>query len=350
VVFFIPIIIVGCHGEVFESSNGGMFDCRMDNYNLVKCSNQKQTPVRDWSSFRNTSKFNLQTVKRLELKNNRIQSFKKGAFTNFTSVIRINLENNQLNEIDFSEFRNNSELTYLDVGNNQISDIKPIHSSTVISIINLLLYNNNLTDISELCKIRNLKWLDLSHNQRINFSNVVFNCWKELSNLNLAETNLKTLNHDYRMLTGCNQLNYLNLMDNNLKILCFERFPYLPKLKQLNIRNNSLISLDVLKLTEKLSFLVKITATVNSWTCSYYSNILKNELANSNITEFIPTTDKEQTCVNTSVEPVDRYCPKVGHKDHRNSDLSLVIFWILNFVFLITIETLQMVLFYYSLN
>jgi hypothetical protein len=141
---------------------------------------------------------------------------------------------------------------------------------------------------------------------------VKFSCWSELSYLHLAETNLKNLNHDYRMLTGCNKLEYLNLNNNDLELLCFAQFPVLPRLTYLNIRNNSLFSLDVLEIKRKFKTLITITTTGNKWTCDYQRQILTIALEAFKIKETpnnAPATEKE--CLQYSVDPEMRICPRI---------------------------------------
>jgi hypothetical protein len=150
---------------------------------------------------------------------------------------------------------------------------------------------------------------------------VQFSCWSELNSLDLAETNLKSLNHDYHMLTGCNKLTYLSLMDNNLGILCFEHFPDLPTLIYLNIRNNSLINLDVVGLKEKFPALLNIIATRNKWSCEFNRTISKENL--------IKMWDKDEICLNNSVNPEAMKCSTV-HKEENNVHSSVFVsFWII---------------------
>jgi Leucine-rich repeat (LRR) protein len=181
-------------------------------------------PISDWSC-ETQEEFKWSEIRDLWLINNRIKSFKQGMFTKFINADSIFLRENELSVIDFNEFGNNTKMTDLDVSDNQISEIKPIKHSTILNVAKLWLNNNNLTDISELCKMTKLQWLNLSGNRKLDFSKVMFNCWSELTKLSLADTNLKNLNQDYRVLTGCTKLNFLNLMDNNLEMLCFEHFP-----------------------------------------------------------------------------------------------------------------------------
>jgi Leucine-rich repeat (LRR) protein len=250
------------------------------------CNEIEHSPKNDWSwSSDHQTKFVWSSIHRLWFTRNKINSFRKGNFNQFIIVQSIDFSENNLNVIDFNEFARNSKLQDLDVNNNQISKIEPIANSTIINITSLIIHNNDLSNISELCKLKKVKKLDLSRNRRLDFSSVSFNCWNELTHLYLAETNIKNLNDDYRVLDGSNKLDYLDLSDNNLEILCFQHFPALPKLTDLNIRNNSFINLDVQKLKWKFQGLSVIAMGGNDWTCDYYNGTLKKQLGESNIAE-----------------------------------------------------------------
>jgi Leucine-rich repeat (LRR) protein len=251
----------------------------------------------------------------VRLTENQVKTFDENAFIKFKKVTTIHLDKNQLTTIDFKEFRKNSELKYLDLGFNKITVIQPILESTMIGITILQIHNNDLRDISQLCHLKKLKELNLSRNRGIDFTTIMFNCWSELGMLFLTDTGLKKLNHNYRMLGGCNKLKYLNLMDNDLGMICFEQFPELPELTHINFRNNSLTSLDVLELKRKFKQLTYITTTSNKWSCGYYQLTLKTKLEINNFIEkpnFAPA--EEKNCLEGTpplADPEVQYCPKL---------------------------------------
>jgi Leucine-rich repeat (LRR) protein len=247
--------------------------------------------------------FTWRHVQQLRLTNNQIFNFEIGTFIKCTNVEDIYLDNNQLTTVDFNEFRHNSKLKSLDMSFNNITKIL---DSTTSNITILKIHNNDLGDIMELCKLQKLKELNLSRNRRINFSNMMFNCWSELAILFLTDTNLKRLDHNYQMLTGCNKLAYLNLMDNDLEVLCFERFPDLPLLIQLTIRNNSLSQLDVVGLKTRFRDLQKITTTANKWSCDYLQHNLEPALKAFNINETNDSGSKnEDQCMKDAAKKRD---------------------------------------------
>jgi Leucine rich repeat/Leucine Rich repeats (2 copies) len=284
---------------------------------ILKCDAINKVPISDWS-FVNQKKFKWSEIHQVWLLKNRIKSFKQGVFTKFTNAHGIFLRQNELTAIDLNEFENNTKLRNLDVGSNQISEIKHMKNSTVLNVTKLWIQNNKVTDISELCKMTKLVLLNLSGNRRLDFSKVMFNCWSELTTLILADTNLKNLNHDYRSLTGCNKLDFLNLMDNNLEMLCLEKFPALPRLTELFIRNNSLINLDVLGLKRKCQNLSEICMTGNNWSCDYYKGTLKAQLKESNINAKLhPSYSNEAHCLQNPVPSEVKSCPRIDGNSTR---------------------------------
>jgi Leucine-rich repeat (LRR) protein len=171
-----------------ESKQQRKDSCLSNIEGRIDCHNTQQFSITDWS-FEKT--FKWEDIRHLNLVKNQITSFKAGIFTKFTNLKRIDLNENHLKTFDFNELESNSKLEQLIVGFNQITEIKTIKDSTEISITNLEIHNNNLTDITELCKIRKLKKLNLSRNRRIDFSKVKFSCWSGLTHLFLTDTNLQ---------------------------------------------------------------------------------------------------------------------------------------------------------------
>ncbi|WP_445171617.1 leucine-rich repeat domain-containing protein [Microcoleus sp.] len=78
-----------------------------------------------------------------------------------SSLTQLLLDNNQISDIKPLESLTNLTLLFLD--NNQISDIKPLESLTKLTL--LVLANNQIRDIKPLQSLTNLKLLHLGDNQ-----------------------------------------------------------------------------------------------------------------------------------------------------------------------------------------
>jgi hypothetical protein len=124
-------------------------------------------------------------------------------------------------------------------------------------------------------------------------------------------------------------------MDNNLEILCFERFPDLHQLTKFNIRNNSLINLDVPELKKKVPSLKKIATTGNKWSCDYYELTLTIALKESNVTEisnFTPKSEKKCLTVEDMLKVAEskvKICPRMDEiVKTKNETAFMLLFWI----------------------
>jgi hypothetical protein len=100
--------------------------------------------------------------------------------------------------------------------------------------------------------------------------------------------------------------------------------PVLPQLEELSIRNNSLIILDGLKLSEKFQVLKQISIASNNWTCDYYENSLQKQLEKSNITEEI--LFDEYNCLHNLVDLVEvKTCPNPERNSTHNKQYEEII-------------------------
>jgi Leucine-rich repeat (LRR) protein len=310
-----------CEWKTFEGTYGNTQETKLE------CSSVEPQPESDWSwTLEDQSSFIPSGVHHLLFNKIWIKSLRSGIFSKFTNVKTIDLSANTLSTIDFNEFANNKKLTKLDVHRNEISKIELIKNSTEINITSLIIHDNDLTNISELCKLKKVEKLDLSRNRKLDYSKVTFSCWSELTHLNLTDTNLKSLNHDYQMLTGCNKLIGLDLSYNDLGMLCFEKFPALPKLDYLNVEFNSLINLDVMEMRRKFQALSSVLIGGNQWSCTYYRRTIEKELAESRIRVILNNI----YCLVKSEDPEMRSCPRTEQtgQDTKSSGKPFILFWI----------------------
>jgi hypothetical protein len=131
-------------------------------------------------------------------------------------------------------------------------------------------------DISGLCKLKNLTSLRLSDNPNLNFSSFSFNCWLQLKELSLRNTNLKSLNNNYETFAGLRVLSFLDIGKNYLEVFPATNFPELPALGLLFIDNNMLRTLNVTKLNMKFKKLRNIMLSGNQWSCANFEPIEKS--------------------------------------------------------------------------
>jgi Leucine-rich repeat (LRR) protein len=119
-----------------------------------------------------------------------IKYFKTGTFAKVTNVTKIDMSFNELESIDFNELANNPQLNALHLGYNKISKIKSIKNSTILNLTKLRLDDNDLTDISELCKLKKLEQLvlNLNGNENLNFNTTMLSIKKFILELKVLAT------------------------------------------------------------------------------------------------------------------------------------------------------------------
>jgi Leucine-rich repeat (LRR) protein len=249
----------------------------------------------------------LVSLKSLQLNDNDLEDLPVEVFKPLKSIQDINLSHNKLSNIDFDRFTYNSKLQTLSLGNNNIKTIGTIHNGSEISITVLWINDNQLVNISEICKLANLNTLSLSNNPNLNFDNLHFNCWDDLMVLILQNTNLKSLKNDYGLFAGLSKLEFLDLDSNELHLLCVTNFPEIPALKFLLINNNKFQTLNFTELKTKFQTLHTITLFENLWNCAIFENM-------SNLSLEI----HKNYCTNrtVSVEFLEYYeCKLTSHED-----------------------------------
>jgi Leucine-rich repeat (LRR) protein len=244
----------------------------------------------------------LNNLVTLDLSINRLKHLVKNTFKPLFNLMEIDLSENLLTTISFDEFADKQQLKILNFRFNKIQTIKPIQHQGGFSITALLLYGNNLVDISELCKLMKLEFLQLSSNQNLDFKSFKSTCWNKLQYLYLIDSGLKRLNNDYHIFTGLTKLNQLHLQSNNLEVFCVGNFPELPELFHLDVTDNQLHSLDVNKIKTKFPKLVSIKLTKNLWSCDFFKK-LESDLKKLQINVVPVTTEKN--CIEGSIIQVE---------------------------------------------
>jgi Leucine-rich repeat (LRR) protein len=287
----------------------------------------------------------FKALKTLDLSNNELTVLPNNLFKPLTNIIEINLSQNQLTIVNFDEFASNQKLQKLNLQFNYIKTIQPIYRGE-FTIKKLFFYSNELTDISELCKLSKLETLELSSNQ-VNFKSFNFNCWSELTILYLMDTDLARLVNNYQILSGLTKLEKLSLRNNKLKVLCIDNFPELPELNFLSIAENELQSLDVQKLQSKFPKLTKIRLSKKYWSCDYLKSLDTGELNKSGIT--IETTGDEN-CDETIISNSNTNSEVCEiQKDHELSGMpSLRYYYTTKIIILLLIQQPQLLLILFS--
>lgn len=178
----------------------------------------------------------------------------------------INLSKNEL--VDFTFEWMQPQLHRLDLSFNSISNVIMKNCS---NLRELYLANNALTNISELKILQNLTHLDVSYNDLDDAIDIeIFAAMTKLKYLNLS-------NNQLRMLSFMNQLQleHLDVSNNRLNMIDVNSFVHLKYLQLLYIGGNHLKEIQSLDEFKQLPNLQFIDLTNNLWTCSEYFAISK---------------------------------------------------------------------------
>jgi Leucine rich repeat len=217
--------------------------------------------------------FGFEQLRRLHFEHNQLTVLSKDLFKPLRKIEEIYLSGNKLTSISFDDFAFNQKLKVLYLTSNRIETIEPINFGGEFSITKLWLNFNKLVNMTELCKLAKLEELSLGSNKNLDYGTFKPSCWSELRHLNLEDTDLKTLNHDYRIFTGLMKLEHLFFGYNNLEVFCVANFPVLPALKGLDIKQSGLESLDANVLSMKFPNLKNIYLSLSSWNCDYFKSL-----------------------------------------------------------------------------
>jgi Leucine rich repeat len=232
----------------------------------------------------------LDGLEMLDLSHNQISDLPEDVFEPLHDIEEIKLQHNHLRNFSFDVFATNQNLQVVDLRFNNMTTLVPIQYKGEFSIEALIISFNDLTNISELCQLHKLEHMDLEGNQNLDFQTFKPKCWKNLRVLYLENTNLKSLNNDYRLFVGLNNLVILDLARNDLEILCVGNFPVLTALKQLNVEGNNLETVDPLELESKFKSLEEFVMERNPWDCNNFDNLTKaiEEMRISTHVQFPP--------------------------------------------------------------
>jgi Leucine-rich repeat (LRR) protein len=109
-------------------------------------------------------------LQKLYLQNNQLTSLPQNVFYALRNIKVIRLAENQLSNFSFDVFANNQNLEKVSLFDNKMTSLVPIQHKGDFSIKELYLFNNDLKNISEVCKLQKLEMLYLGDNQNLNFA------------------------------------------------------------------------------------------------------------------------------------------------------------------------------------
>ncbi|MFN0201041.1 MAG: leucine-rich repeat domain-containing protein [Bacteroidia bacterium] len=181
----------------------------------------------------------LTTLTNLDFSNNRVS--KIHPLEKLTELMNLNFGYNQVS--DLRPLKKVVQLTYLNFQNNEVGDVSFLEE--LIKLNALYFGSNQVQDISSLRKLSQLQNLEFGNNQVQDISYL-----KNLNNLGglyFWENQVQ----DIFPLKGLHNLQELELSSNQVQDISLDFLQSLPSLKQLLLRNNPIISINPVIISEK---------------------------------------------------------------------------------------------------
>lgn len=225
----------------------------------------------------------------LHASDNIISGLKLSSFTD--NLKYVNLSNNELVEFEFERFQ--PKLHRLDLSFNSISKI---NVKNCPNLRELFLGSNSLDSISELEILSSLIHLDVSFNNLDVIDVETFVNMTELKFLNLR-------NNELRMLSFMTQLHLerLDVSNNRLDMIDVNSFLHLRDMHELYIAGNHLKEIQSIDELQQMPKLRYIDLRNNLWKCSEYFAISKYFLSHRQIQVDLETKEKYY-CSNENIQ------------------------------------------------
>lgn len=189
------------------------------------------------------------------------------------------------------KFENLQNLLILDLSSNQINKISFVNC-TLLEGLNLS--KNNLTFITNITTLPNMKILDLSFNCIDNFELNTFSSMPHLEILNVRDTCFKSI--DYGTFSFQTNLKVLDISFNNLNIIDLNLLSSLANIEDFFIDGNNLTDVESFDLIGNFHNLKRMGLTNNKWSCKTLSSII-NKLNQLNVKVFAENSIKHSTNV-----------------------------------------------------
>ncbi len=184
----------------------------------------------------------IDTVRLLDLGNNKLTTIQPDAFIGLTNLQILWLGGNQLTTIQPGAFNGLTNLQILGLNHNQLQTIQPNAFNGLGNLQDLYLDKNQLTTIqpNAFNGLGSLQYLGLNHNQLQTIQPGAFNGLNSLQTLSLSFNQLKTIKSGAFNALG--NLQRLSLSFNQLKTIQPRAFNGLGSLLTLDLNNNQLTS------------------------------------------------------------------------------------------------------------
>jgi Leucine-rich repeat (LRR) protein len=180
----------------------------------------------------------LVELKILRLSNNCLVCLPTGLFKGLAQLEKVYLDNNHLQMLDLNMFIGLKHLNVVALHRNFISTINS--SKKLVSMKELILHENKLTDVSALKTVQNLTFVNLSDNLKLALDSKTFENCTHLETLSLNNVTLARYENFYDFLNPVKTLKSLSIGKNNLTRINIEKLGLFKNLEKLTIEENNL--------------------------------------------------------------------------------------------------------------
>jgi Leucine-rich repeat (LRR) protein len=184
----------------------------------------------------------LVNLESLSLSDNCLVCLPTGLFEGLAHLENVCLDNNYLQMLDLNMFIGLENLNLVALHRNFISTINS--SKKLVSMKQLNLKENNLTDVSALKTVQNLAFVNLSDNLELVLDSTSFENCAQLETLSLNNVTLARYENFYEFLKHLKKLKSLSIGKNNLTQIKIEKLKFLKDLQIITIDMNNLNDFD----------------------------------------------------------------------------------------------------------
>ncbi|XP_014781364.1 toll-like receptor Tollo [Octopus bimaculoides] len=182
----------------------------------IKLLQLKQNNIKKISSVLNTTK----NLEYLVLADNEIEIIENDAFSHLQSLRILNLKNNKITNINKHHFKNLHKLWGLNIAFNSITELGYDTISHLQSLRDFYCQNNHLTTLAKAMFPKYLRLIDLSHNYIKFLTDDIIHDMNDLTELNLRSNRLSTVRSFNFIRSGNAKAIQILLLGNKFKCDC----------------------------------------------------------------------------------------------------------------------------------
>ncbi|XP_035916766.1 carboxypeptidase N subunit 2-like [Anopheles stephensi] len=225
----------------------------------------------------------LEELQILELQHNRIKEINDDQFVLCPMLRELNLSANMINTFNMSQLQSLNKLETLDIARNYLDEVFVtkylrtlnaqenqisrilMDQGDFFQLTHLNLSRNNIANINNIFKFRNLIELDVSYNELVTLDFVIFAFMKNLKDIKLNNNRLWIL--DNGIPSPAKSLRSLNLAHNKFLYLDLAVLDTFPALEYIYLHGNDLIDMQIEDIDQNFPYLTLVSCDNNDWDC-----------------------------------------------------------------------------------